>query len=110
MDLLNRIGLWEEDKNEYFISFLNNPYIIAEIGVNHESDLQTAKDLCLQAKLGGANAAKFQTYKAENIASKEATAYWDLKENNITNQKELFKKYDTVNKEEYFELAEYCNE
>ena len=65
----------------------NNPSLIAEIGVNHESD-SNCKNLCLEAK-ESSHAAKFQTYKAENIASKEAKAYWDLNENSITSQKEL---------------------
>ena len=45
------------------------PYIIAEIGVNHEGSLETAKRLIEAAKRGGADAAKFQTYKAGLIAS-----------------------------------------
>ena len=110
MSLIDRIKQWEDDKFSYHKKFINNPYLIAEIGVNHESDLQTAKNLCLEAKESGANAAKFQTYKAESIASKEAKAYWDLNENSITSQKELFKKYDSFSKKEYFELAKYCNE
>ena len=40
------------------------PYLIAEIGVNHECSISKAKKLILLAKKGGANAAKFQTYKA----------------------------------------------
>ena len=63
----------------------------------------------LRGKRKWCQSAKFQTYKAENIASKEAKAYWDLNENSITSQKELFKKYDSFSKE-YFELAKYCNE
>ena len=36
-----------------------NPYIIAEIGVNHEGSMELAKRLILEAKNGGAHAAKF---------------------------------------------------
>ena len=46
------------------------PYIIAEAGVNHEGDIDIARKLIEQAKLGGADAIKFQTYKADKIASK----------------------------------------
>ena len=46
------------------------PYIIAEIGVNHNCNIKLAKKQILLAKKGGANAVKFQTYKAEKIASK----------------------------------------
>ena len=53
------------------------PYIIAEAGVNHEGNLELAKRLIDEAKEGGANAIKFQTYKADKIASKHSPAYWD---------------------------------
>ena len=55
------------------------PYIIAEIGVNHECSLKKAKKLILNAKRGGADLAKFQTYKAHLITSKYAKSYWDTK-------------------------------
>ena len=48
----------------------SKPYIIAEIGVNHEGSLDLAKKLIDLAKEGGADAAKFQTYKADTLASK----------------------------------------
>ena len=57
----------------------SRPYIIAEIGVNHEGSLDLAKELIFLAKEGGADAAKFQTYKADTIASKLSPAYWDTK-------------------------------
>ena len=57
----------------------NSVYIIAEIGVNHDCSLQKAKKMILLAKKNGANAAKFQTYKADTIVSKDSPAYWDTK-------------------------------
>ena len=39
----------------------SNPYIIAEIGVNHEGSMKLAKKLIDQAYQGGADAAKFQS-------------------------------------------------
>ena len=45
------------------------PYIMAEAGVNHEGNLDTAKRLIEEAGEGGANAIKFQTYKASTLAS-----------------------------------------
>ena len=35
-------------------------YIVAEIGINHNGDLDTAKDMILSAKETGADAVKFQ--------------------------------------------------
>ena len=61
----------------------SNPYLIAEVGVNHENSLSIAERIIKQAKIGGADAVKFQTYTAETIAAKKSPYYWDLKEVNI---------------------------
>ena len=84
------------------------PYIIAEIGVNHEGSLEKAKELIDLAKKSGAHAAKFQSYKASTIASRHSPAYWDLKEEPTKSQFELFQKYDVFNSREYQILADYC--
>ena len=85
-----------------------NPYIIAEIGVNHSGSMNLAKKLIELAKEGGAHAAKFQSYKAEKIASKNSPSYWDTSKEKTQSQYKLFKKYDTFNESDYKTLAEYC--
>jgi N,N'-diacetyllegionaminate synthase len=45
----------------------SSAYIIAEIGVNHNGDLNLAKKLVEEAKRMGADAAKFQTFTAESL-------------------------------------------
>ena len=89
---------------------LHKPYIIAEAGVNHEGSMKIAKKLCDEAKEGGADAIKFQTYKAETIASKDSPAYWDTSKEPTTSQYELFKKHDSFWIDEMQELKEYCDE
>lgn len=86
-----------------------DPYIIAEIGVNHECDLKNAKKLIDLAKKGGADAAKFQFYKADKITSKNSPAYWDLNKEKTKSQYKLFKKYDHFDKKEYNTLQKYCS-
>ena len=44
-------------------------YFIADIAANHDGDLQRAKDLIWLAAEAGANAAKFQHFKADKIVS-----------------------------------------
>jgi len=44
-------------------------YFIADIAANHDGSLGRAKDLIYKAKEAGANAAKFQHFKAEGIVS-----------------------------------------
>ena len=39
---------------------MNIPFIIAEIGINHNGDINTAKKLILMAKEAGCDAVKFQ--------------------------------------------------
>ena len=46
--------------------------IIAEIGVNHNGNVNLAKKLIKQAKLCGADFVKFQNWKAESLVTKNA--------------------------------------
>ena len=88
--------------------YRSDPFIIAEIGVNHENNMDLAKTLIEQAALGGASAAKFQTYRATTLASKDSPAYWDTSQETISNQRELFSKYDKFWKNEYETLKIAC--
>ncbi len=85
-----------------------DPYIIAEIGVNHECSIKHALKLVELAKKGGAHAIKLQSYKAENLASKYAKAYWDTKKEKSKNQFKLFKKYDRFSDEDYYKIFKRC--
>ena len=87
-----------------------DPYVIAEIGVNHEGSLEKAKELIELAKKGGANAAKFQSYKASKLASIHSPSYWDLSKERIESQHELFSKYDHFSENEYVKLAQHCSD
>jgi len=50
---------------------LNEPtYFVSDIGANHDGDLERAKDLIYKCAESGANAAKFQNFKAGKIVSK----------------------------------------
>lgn len=94
---------------KYDKDIINPPYVIAEAGVNHEGDMELAKRLIHEAAEGGAQAIKFQTYKAETLASKDSPSYWDLSKEPTRNQVELFKKYDKFWKKEYEELKAECD-
>ena len=91
-------------------SLIVKPYIIAEVGVNHEGSMLTAKRLIDEAQEGGAHAVKFQSYKAETLASKHSPAYWDTTKEPTESQFELFKKHDSFWKDEMQELKNYCDE
>jgi len=84
---------------------ISEPYLIAEAGVNHEGDIEKAKLMIKQAARAGANAIKFQTYKAERLASKHSPSYWDLAKEPTKTQYDLFKRYDRFDSTEFQELA-----
>ena len=88
--------------------YIDKPYLIAEAGVNHEGDLGIARRLISEAAESGANAIKFQTYKANTIASKFSPAYWDLREEPTDSQYALFKRYDKFWKKEFELLKTHC--
>ena len=87
----------------------HKPYIIAEAGVNHEGSMELAKRLIDEAQEGSAQAIKFQTYKADTIASKDSPYYWDITKEPTRSQHELFQKYDKFWKKEFEELKVYCD-
>ena len=89
------------------ISSKGLPYVIAEIGVNHEGSLDMAYELIDLAKKGGANAVKFQTYKANTLATKSSPAYWDTSKEQTLSQYKLFQKYDHFGPDEYIKLYEH---
>ncbi|WP_152056192.1 N-acetylneuraminate synthase family protein [Aliarcobacter butzleri] len=101
-DLFSEINTYEKR--------LYKPYVIAEAGVNHEGSMELAKRLCNEAKEGGADAIKFQTYKANTIASKDSPAYWDTTKEPTLSQHELFTKHDKFWKNEMQELKNYSDE
>jgi N,N'-diacetyllegionaminate synthase len=83
-------------------------FIIAEAGVNHNGSIKIAKKLINLASEAGADAIKFQTFKAENIAiqnSKKANY-----QKNTTSKKEsqykMLKKLE-LSKETHQELIRY---
>ena len=87
----------------------HRPYIIAEAGVNHECKIKLAVQYIDLCKKYGADAIKFQTYKAEKLASKFSPAYWDLNEEKCTSQYMLFKKYDKFEYQDYKFLKNKCD-
>ena len=83
-------------------------FIIAEAGVNHNGSLDLAKKLIEEASNAGADAVKFQTFKAKNLATRYANKANYQK--NLTDQSEsqydMLKKLE-LSKEMHLELINY---
>lgn len=92
--------------------------LVAEIGVNYYDIarvrglqlIDAAKVMVLEAANAGIHAVKFQSYRAETLAAKDSPSYWDLNENPITSQRELFSNFDKFGANEYAEIAAYAEE
>lgn len=84
------------------------PYLIAEAGVNHEGSLSRAFEMIDAAAEAGADMIKFQSYKAETLASRESPAYWDRQAEPAASQFELFQRYDAFDVPDYLKLHERC--
>ena len=67
-------------------------YVIAEVGINHDGDMEKAVQLIREAKKSGADAVKLQTYITESRVPKDHAVYGILKQCELSHahQKELF--------------------
>ena len=61
----------------------NIPYIIAEIGINHEGNFNLAKKLIKNASLSGANAIKLQLFNPKTLAQKKSIKTNDQKKRTV---------------------------
>ena len=77
----------------------NPVFLIAEIGINHNGDLNKAIDLIKAAKEAGADTAKLQTYVTEKRVKKDNPVYDILKKCELTykDHKELFDFAKSIN-------------
>lgn len=87
----------------------NKVFIIAEAGVNHNGDMELAKRLINAAHTAGADAVKFQSFKADRLASVNAPkASYQMKTTNAgESQWSMLKKLE-LTEEHHVLLMDYC--
>ena len=85
-------------------------FIIAEAGVNHNGSIEIAKKMIDVASDAGADAIKFQTFKAENLVTQNAEKAKYQKETSDKNESQfdMLKKLELDSKA-HTELLSYCN-
>lgn len=86
------------------------PYCIAEIGINHNGSLVQAKKMIEVAKNAGADAVKFQTFKAEEFCGdpKQIFTYKSKGKEVSETMLEMFKRYE-LPEEDWVEIKAYSN-
>jgi sialic acid synthase SpsE len=85
-------------------------FVIAEAGVNHNGDLEIGRALIREAAAAGADAIKFQSYKAGKISTRTAPRYWVEPDDPTGSQYDTFKKLDSFGPEEHEMLFRYARE
>ena len=89
----------------------NNVLIIAEAGVNHNGELSLAFELVDKAAESGADYIKFQTFKADNLATKDVKkAQYQLTSGSVyETQYQMLKRLE-LNNEMHQKLIHRCSE
>ncbi len=91
--------------------FPNDPFVIAEIGLNHGGSMVMVRDLMLAAKKAGVEYLKFQTYKSEARISQvyRSNRYFEEVIDTEENLFSMFKKYE-LSEANWAEIFEYGEE
>ena len=86
-------------------------FIIAEAGVNHNGDVNPAKKLIDVAREAGADAVKFQTFRAEEVATRSAekSGYQKKTTGAQETQYEMLKKLE-LSEEDHYNLKSYADQ
>ena len=84
-------------------------YIIAEAGVNHNGSLETAYKLVDVAKEAGVDCIKFQTFKADKLASADSKkAEYQIRNSGDESQLDMLKKLE-LSYDDFKKLKKYCD-
>ena len=93
------------------IGCAEKPFIIAEAGINHNGNIQTAFEMIVRAKSIGFEAIKFQTFHAAefNIDDKATYTYRSQGKDITEPMLEMFRRYE-FSESEWFQIKRKCDE
>lgn len=97
--------------NKKEIKNFGSPFIIAEAGINHNGELEKAFEMIKVAKDSGADAVKFQTFKAEEFVNDENQMFtYKSQGKEVTESMlKMFKRYEFT-PEEWQKIKKKCDE
>lgn len=100
---------WIMSKKEPVFASSRAPFVIAEAGVNHNGDPVLARELVHAAKEAGADCVKFQTFRADRVATASApkAAYQLLVTDPAESQIAMLRKLE-MDEAFHVELIELC--
>jgi len=95
------------------IKDFGKPYIIAELGSNHNGDMELAKKLIDQAKAAGCNCVKFQSWSKDTIFSRKVYDENHFLADDYRNRtdytlEEIVEEF-SISEQELLQMKEYCD-
>ena len=101
-------GVAEMKTQSGYFSNLEKCYLIAEIGVNHNGDMNLARKMIDAAKKSGADAVKFQTFTAKTLVS-EGTPKVRYQENTTSPEESHYEMIESLElkRHDHAPLKEY---
>mgnify|MGYP000238671434 FL=1 len=100
--------------NDKYIQNYSKPYIIAELGSNHNGNMELAKKLILQAKESGVDCVKFQSWSKNSLFSKKKfdDNYFisdDYRDRDDYTLEEIVEEY-SISEKELLDMKDFCDQ
>lgn len=95
--------------DEFTKRVIKKPFTIAEVGINHNGDMDTAKKMIDVAKESGVDAVKFQTFRANELVGdpKEVYTYTSQGKKVTESMLDMFERYQ-FEASDWREIYQYC--